>query len=334
MMALPSFIEFLFIGVGFIFLPIGEALAAGELEKRLFEACEEPYSYELAAWVLQEGADPNALSRSGETPLRQLLRQRYATFSRSRYDDNTIMMALLLKNGANLPDNLPPEKNPIRWVADRLDQATWDVLALKFGESEMLRAGAWPLEPVANLAVDGKSIALPPPDGFVPASQKGAEKILVLASKVRLSPEAAVFFVPEDQKDLPPADMTTAAAFISRGDLLGLTNGDEALSDALSLSDDIKGRFFHQYFNNTSYLAASPTTPVPWMPGGKKPPEDSVQLLVSSHGSLRRRQPYQLVYYRFFASEDDITEGMMEHAHGLLAGWHFALRAVNPPWTE
>ena len=329
MMAIPSFVEILFVGIGFVLLPIGTPPAAGELEERLFQACEEEYSYELAAWVLQAGADPNALSPAGETPLQLLLRQRYETSSRFRYDENITMLALLLKSGATLPESLPPEKNPIRWIVGRLDQITWDVMALKFGEAELSRRGGWPMEPVANLDLDDRSIALPSPDGYVPAPQKGIEKTLRLASVATLSPDAAVFFVPAEQAALPLDEVTTVAAFISRRDILGLTREDDALRKALSLSDDIHGSFYQQYFNNNSYLAAFPTTPIPWDDQETEPPEEGRQAIVSSHGSLGIREPYQLLYYGIVASEDDLNEGLMIRSHGVLAGWHLMLRAAN-----
>ena len=334
MMALPSFVEILFIGVGFVFLPIGTPLEAGELESRLFQACEAPYSYELAAWALQAGADPNALSPAGETPLQQVLRQRLEDSSRIRHDENMIMLTLLLKSGAALPESLPPEKNPIRRLAGRLDQATWDVLELKFGEAELIRRAGWPMKSIADLALDDRIIALPPPEGFVPAPQTGIEKALTLAAVTRLSPDAAVFFVPADQSALPLAEVTSVAAFISRRDILGLTGEDDALQKALSLSDDIHGGFFRQYFNNTSYLAASPTTPIPWGEQGEEPPENSVQVIISSHGSLGLREPYQLLYYRIFASECEIDDALLEQVQGGLAGWHFALREANPAKGE
>lgn len=334
MALLPSFIEILLIGVGFTFLPIGEALATGELESRLFEACEDPYSYELAAWVLREGANPNAVSLAGETPLEQALRQRYETSSRNRYDGNTVMLVLLLKSCARLPDFTSPEKSPIRWAADRLDQITWDLLSLKFDEAELVRLAGWPLEPVAAIDMGERKIALPPPAGFVPARQGGVEKALILASEAVLTPEVAIFFVPEEQVDFPLEKVTAVAAFISRRDLLGLTGEDDALRKALSLSDDIDGRFFRQYFNNASYVAASPTTPVPWLPEGAETPEDTFQVIVSSHGTFGRQEPYQVLYYRVFPSEEEVTYDVMGHAHGLLAGWHFSLRAANSRGTE
>lgn len=322
MMALPSFVEILFVGVGFLFLPVGSPVAAGELEERLFAACEEDYSYEMASWVLDAGADPNAVSPSGDTPVQMLLRARFKSGRYGRYDDSMVMLALLLKYGARLPESAPPEDNPVRWVMGHMDQIAWDLLALKFGEAELLRYAGWPTEPAATIASGTASIAVPPPDGFVPAPA-GVEKLLALASKNALQPEAAMFFVPAQQADLPLADITVAAAFIGRHDLLGL--GGEELYNALSVNNETTGGSYTQYFNNAQYTTVSPTGAVPWV--GGEPDRDKEKFMVSSNGSLGAGAPYQLLYY---TAEDDENFSDADLPHGLLGAWHCALRAANP----
>lgn len=330
MVKMSLFVEVLVIGIGLASLTLGASVAAGELEDRLFEACEEPYNYELASWVLSEGADTEALSPDGETVLQRLLRQRYESSPYVRHNTNTIMVTLLLKHGARLPDSPAPGKNPVVWMANRLDQVTWDVLAVKFGEAGMVRYAGWPTRPIATVASGDNTIALPPPPGFAPAPE-GVEKLLALLAKTVLDPDTAMFFVPTEQADLPLSDITAAAAFVDRRDLVGMTDEKE-LHKALSLTDETTGGSYTEYFSNASYHTVFPTGPVPWNADAAESREGEEKRMISSHGALGRERPYQLVHYRTDAPDGtrDNAGKSSFHAYGMLAAWHFALREANP----
>lgn len=304
-----------------------KAVEATEL-LHAFLGDEYNINYEGVSMLLASGVDPDAPSASGETPLQTVFRYRSQPRGRSGDSESRAMIALLLKYGATLP-GAGAKPNPARIAIEGMDQLAWDLLSLKFEERELAVSAGWPLTPAARIELSDRTIGLPPPEGFVRFEGDGLRGILELASRSRLDPSMAAFFIPEGVDATRPTEIKTVAAFISRRDIIDLTNENDELLNAISLANNIHGQFYTAYFNNDRLTLASPTEPAPWR--DQTPlDDDAMQVICSAHCHLMPRDPYQLVFFNFYESEGEVGEESMDGLMSRIAAWSLAIKLANP----